>query len=263
MMVTKVKRNKAKRNSLITIVALGSILASCSNIKVRTPSSRFISPEAQGKFFSANTQIEVQNTTEAEFDFENNDVESLSLAGNRVQTALALDLGLHEKVDLVIKSNGDAPTVTSMKFQLYGKPRLKAKKGDQSIAVTFGAGKESDTDLKDSIFNVSGSTKADVEQSLIDFSVILGHRMNDDSLAYLSLSATKHNAKGSFSSSNAQIDGKDFDIQTWSYVTALGAIRYYKNLVLNVEANLQKTHWTGNQANTYGNISAAIGLKFD
>ena len=269
MMATNQKQNhKTRKTNLLLLLAASLVFASCAKIQVQTPSSRFVSPEAQGKLLSGVAKFEQQSGTEATLDFTNDAVNNpLQLRNDITNPALSIDIGLAEKVDFLIRGNGYAESLYTVKFQLLGDSRQTAAKGNKSLAVMFGysnatsSQSESDT----SIFNTTtDSISADINQTVADFSVIYGQRTEADVLVYSSVQITKYDLKFKLdATSGSALDGQSFTLDTLNYGAALGAIRYFEKYYLNLEISAQRSNWTNNDALTYAFANIALGYKWD
>ena len=112
MTATKIVR----KNSLILITLV--TFASCAKIKINTPSTRYVSPEAQGKLFNGSFRLEQQMGTEGTLDFSGNRLDNpMEYRNNVTGIGFNIDIGLLEKLDLMIKSYDDAPGLTVLKYQ--------------------------------------------------------------------------------------------------------------------------------------------------
>jgi hypothetical protein len=264
-MVTKVRR---ARDSLLTLCLISLVFASCAKIKVTTPSSRYISPEAKGKLFSGTARIEQQVGTEGTLDFVGDSLENpLELRNNVTAPSISLDLGIAEKIDFIIKGNSGAPTVYTVKYQFIGENKKAASKGNKSLALTLGYGQsdESQTEDDDTIFNESSDDlNAEITQALFEVSIIYGYRPQEDTLLYTSIQASKQDISFELKSkTNTNLNVKSFTLNSWSYGASLGAIRYFDTIALNVEISAQRTDWNYNDPMTYAFISAALSKSWD
>ncbi len=266
MMATKLKIEK---NSYLILLLL--LFFSCAKIKVNTPSSRFISPEANGNLLDGSVRLSASSGTEAALDFDNDKTDNpLELRNNVTGLGFDLDLGVIENLDFIIKASANAPAVYTVKYQLFGNPRSTAQKGNHSLALTAGYGTqvEHQTESDTSIFNGSNDNiEAEIEQSLMEFSLIYGVRpqsLKKDGLFYGSIQISKHDINFEITKSdNAALEDEDFTINTWSYGAAIGAIRYFEKYYANVEISAQRTDWTDNNPMTYAFLSFAMGYKWD
>jgi hypothetical protein len=258
-----------RRSSYLLVLAL--VFTSCAKIKINTPSSRFISPEANGNLFDGSARLSGSSATEGTLNFDNDKTDNpLELRNNVTGLGLDLDLGIVEKLDFIIKGSASAPGVYTIKYQILGDPRSTAQIGNQSLAVTVGYGTqlESQSENDSGIFDDSSdNTSADIEQSLMEFSVIYGIRpqsLKKEGLFYGSIQASKHDINFEITKSdNIALDGKTFSLNSWSYGASLGAIRYFDKYYANIEMSAQRTDWTNNDPMTYAFLSMAMGYKWD
>tara|TARA_Y100000768_G_scaffold388962_1_gene389335 strand:+ start:763 stop:1542 length:780 start_codon:yes stop_codon:yes gene_type:complete len=243
--------------------------ASCSKIKITTPASNFVSPEAQGKLLSGGVRLIQQAGTEGTVSFSNDSTENpLELRNNVTPLAGAADLGILEKLDLVVKGHSSAASVYMLKYQVLGDSRLEAQKGNQSLSFGVGYGEleQGQRDDSDSIIEQSSDgVEAAINESLLELSLIYGYRPQEDTLTYIGLHALRQNFDFELSSdSNATLDQEKFDIQTWAYGLSLGAVRYFSsNYYANLEISAQRTDYDNNDPTTFGFFTLAIGYNWD
>lgn len=260
---------KVKNVNYILLLTL--VFTSCAKIKINTPSSRFISPEANGNLLDGSVRLSGSSGTEGTLDFDNNKTDNpLELRNNVTGLGFDIDLGVIDKLDFIIKGSAYAPTVYTLKYQILGDPRSTAQKGNQSLSVTagYGVNVEDQSESDTSIFNDSNdNTDAEIEQSLMEFSVIYGIRpqsLKRDGLFYASIQASKHDVNFEITKSdNPSLEGETFSLNTWGYGFSLGAIRYFEKYYSNIEISAQKTDWTNNNPMTYAFFSLAMGYKWD
>jgi hypothetical protein len=260
---------ETRRSSFLLILVL--VLSSCAKIQINTPSSRFISPEANGNLLDGSARLSGSSGTEGTLDFANDKTDNpLELRNNVTGLGFDLDIGVIENLDFIIKGSAYAPAVYTIKYQILGDPRSSAQKGNKSLAVTVGYGTqvESQSENDEGIFdNSNDNISADIEQSLMEFSIIYGVRpqsLKRDGLFYGSLQASKHDINFEITKSdNALLDGKSFTLNSWSYGASLGAIRYFEKYYTNIEISAQRTGWTNNNPMTYAFMSMAMGYKWD
>lgn len=256
-----------KKASKVLFILL--LTASCAKIKITTPSSSFVSPEAQGKLLSGGVRLQQQGGTEGTVSFDNDSTENpLELRNNVTPLSAAADLGILEKLDLVVKGHADAATVYMLKFQLAGESRLKAQKGNSSLSIGIGYGEQEQgkSDDSNSVFEASSDgVEAAISETLLELSLIYGYRPQEDTLTYFGLHAQRQNYDFELSSSsNATLDGEQFDLETWAYGMSLGAVRYFENqYYVNIELSAQRTDYNYNDPTTFAFLTLAIGYNWD
>ena len=223
--------NLIQKNSFFIFSIL--FFTSCSQIKVSTPSSRFTSPEAQGKLFSGSFRMEQVTGTEGTLDFGGDKIDNeMELRNNTSSLGLNFDIGLVEQVDLTIKSSMYTPNIYTVKFQILGDPRLKAQKGNKSLAASIGYGsqEQSQSESDFELFSDSKNIEADIINTMLELSVIYGYRPENDTLVYTSVQAIKHDIDFKLkSTTNTTLDDKSFALHTWAYGASLGATRYFES----------------------------------
>ncbi|MDH5414084.1 MAG: hypothetical protein OEW87_08100 [Flavobacteriaceae bacterium] len=251
------------KNVNVTLLLLTVIFTSCSKIQITSPSSQYLSPEAQGKLGSGSIRLEQSAGAEGTLDFTGDRLDNPMVMRNNVTPlSAAADIGILEKLDIVFKSNGNAPSTTVLKYQILGDDRLKAKKDNLSLSVAIGYGEEESSELESDLFN--GSIDASITQQLLEASIIIGKRTSDDSLLYSSLQAFKQDARFKLNApTNLNLHQKTFRLNTWVYGLSFGAIRYFTSAYVNLELSAQTTDWNHNDPTTFGFATLAIGTKWD
>ena len=247
--------------SLILII----IFVSCSRIGVKTPSSRFITPEASGKLFFGKVTLGSQSSSAAYVNLDDDKTNNpLDIEHDMDDLVFAqlIEIGLHEKIDIFQKEQRSAPSLLGLKYQFSGKSVGEAKKGDKSFAMTISGGADSSYDSDESnIFN--GDVYADIYHSIIDFALIYGKRIEDDILAYVSLSYSQHKAEFELSSfDRPPLDGKKFNLRSDVYGVNFGITKYYKYTFLMSEISFQHTNWTHNEPTTLAFYAASVGWRW-
>jgi hypothetical protein len=257
---------KVKRNNLLGLCFL-ILFASCGQIQIKTPSSRFISPEAAGKLLSGEVEIQQQGGAEGTIYINSTDIDNpMELRNNVTPLAFGFNLGLMDKVDFITYSYTDSAPLYGAKIQLMGKSRQEAKKGDQSLAVTLGYGEQykSQSESRTELFTGDVEVKgADIKQTLKDISVIYGYRTADDVVVYTSVQLTQHEFHAEIESNDSAINGKHLNYQTTNLGAALGAIRYFKSMHAKLELSGQHVNWTLNDPATYAFLNIALGWYWD
>lgn len=252
--------------SLLLSISVLTLLQSCSQIKIKTPSARFTSPEANGRLFSGKIQIQQTGGTEAIVDLSNDKLDnSLYLKNTASPIEITGEFGILKNLDLFIKPHKDSATLTGLKLQFIGPNYKEAKAGDHSMAFTIAGGKETRSDSDDDSFLLDDSnTDVEIEQTVFDTALIYGYRLDNTSLAYISINATKYDLVLNFNNdSNATLNNKEKDLATWAYGTAFGAVRYFDQLYLNLEVNAQNTNWDDNESTTFVFLNMSLGWRWD
>jgi hypothetical protein len=271
MMVTIVTKKVARKSASLLFLVL--LFSSCSHtIKVRTPSTRFISPEAGGKLFAsevsgfyaggtkASVNLKNERTTDPlVLDNETNIIDSIGLNAN---------IGLHEKIDFVMTSGGaNTPVLYGVKYQLIGKKRVESKKGDQSLAITIMAGNAGQTQKSGEDLELTAmddDTEVELDRDSTDYSLIYGKRIQDTLLAYTGVSYTKTKISGVLQSQSVNLDGKSINYSAEAIGAHIGLISYISKFVsLKFEVSGQQVNWTHTEAETFGYVSGGMAFYWD
>ncbi len=244
------------------------ILTSCASY-IHTPQNRMISPEAQGKFFSGSLDLRLAATRQDEWSFTGNDV-TKPFDGERevYKVSGMIDLGLVNRLDVVYLDylSGSTVGILGLKLQLLGKPRLEAKKGNFSLSVFAGFGKNSDTfDTKDNeISNWSSNVdKLEYEISHEDLGLILGYRWGDKFLQYANAYYFHEDIEGKVTTDGNALDKARFDdsqdglIYSTGIIYDLGASWFLK-----FDYSHMTSRWSSTQDSTSNAINGGIGVDW-
>ena len=271
MMVTIVTKKVARKSA--SLLFLVSLFSSCSHtIKVRTPSTRFISPEAGGKLFASEVSGFYAGGTKASVNLKNERTTDPLVLDNNTNLidsiGLNANIGLHEKIDFIMTSGGDnTPVLYGVKYQLIGKKRVESKKGDQSLAITIMAGNAGQTqksgeDLE--LTPMDDDTEVELDRDSTDYSLIYGKRIQDTLLAYTGVSYTKTKISGVLQSQSVNLDGKSINYTAEAIGAHIGLISYVSKFVsLKFEVSGQQINWTHTDSETFGYISGGMAFYWD
>lgn len=263
-------RTARKSASLTTLIIL---ITSCSHtIKVRTPSTRFISPEVGGKLFASEVSGYYAGGTEASVNLKNEKTTDPLILDNKTDLfnsiGINANIGLHEKFDFIMTSAGrNTPILYGIKYQLIGKRRVESKKGDQSLAITIMGGnagqtQESGDDLE--LTPQDDDTTVELDRDSTDYSLIYGKRIKDTLLAYTGISYTKTKISGVLDSQSVNLDGKSINYTAETLGAHMGLISYVSKVVsLKLEVSGQQINWTHTDPETFGYISGGMAFYWD
>lgn len=255
---TALSRKVKGKNSLLLLLIILTF-ASCSQVRIHSAATRFISPEATGKTLSGEIEVQVQSGTEATITLESNEINKpMKLRNDVTPIGTGLNLGLLERVDFIGYGRTNGAPLYGVKVQLIGDPKAQAKKGNFSAAITAGMGSAESKFSKSELFS-SEDTEASVSQSIKDYSVIVGYRTEDDVVLYLSAQMTNHKVDLSLESTEASLDGKKINLLSDNLGLSVGAIRYEGSFVIKLEASAQQTNWTNNEQTTFGVAGVSVG----
>jgi hypothetical protein len=270
MVITVTKKVARKGASLALLVLL---LSSCSHrIKVSTPSSRFISPEAGGKLFASEISGYYSAGTQASVNLKNKNTDDPLVLDNEFDLLNAVginaNIGLHEKFDFVMSSGGiNTPVLYGIKYQLIGKKRVESKKGDQSLAVTIMGGNSGQTQKSGEELELTPldeDTEVELDRDATDYSVIYGKRLTDTFLAYTGVSYTKTKISGVLDSQTTELDGKSIKYNAEAIGAHIGFISYVgKFISLKLETSIQQLNWSHTDTATFGYVTGGMAFYWD
>lgn len=257
-----IKRNKKIENSLLLLTAI--VLSSCSQLRVYTPTSRFLTSETTGKLFSGTGSIGAESIVQSEISLENNEKDNpLKLSHNKNAFTSSFEMGLLERLDLYIKPSLTTPVLTGFKFQFYGQSRKEAKKGNTSVALTMASANSSEeVDDSSGIFfdDIRGYSMG---HNISDISIILGHRFKEDTLTYVSINKSMNTVNIDIKS-NTPLDGEKITMTNNVTGLNIGVVRYWEKYFLNLEGSVQENQWSKNsEKTTYANLNFNLGWTWN
>jgi hypothetical protein len=246
------------------ILLLSFIFTSCA-VNMKTPSSRFLSPEVQGHI-EGSISTGLSGSTNVELDTTDNKTDNpLQLSPDVSMSLVNLEVGIKDKVDVVFIAPSKSPSQLGIKFALVGKPQKRAEKGDHALSVFISGGREEETEVSDDIFFNLNQASATVETSNVVLGLLYGYRIDSETLIGANLLLESYDFKGSFTSgSNTNLVGKSFNYNGHITNFSLFALFYNKpkTWFTRIEAALQKSDWDWSAVHTFGYGNFAIGRTF-
>lgn len=259
---------KTGRNKLALTLVLFFSFSCAQVVKVHTPAAMFMSAETAGKLLGGNFFLNLQSGTQGTLYLTSDDQVDgpMKLSNAVTPLGLGLDVGLIEKVDIYHRSPiHESPGTTGIKVQILGDSKASAQSGNHSLAFAMGAGSASSTVESDNLFDGDDSAdfEADSRQKLQEVAALYSYRTDDDTLVYSNLRVAKHSLEADIrDDNNSSLDGKKVDVETDALTLSAGITRYFSNTFASLEASLQRTDWTNNDATTFGMIGAAVGWSW-
>lgn len=162
------------------------------------PAARFATPEAQGGAGKGFAGVGIASGPSVGLVQTSAPPRSVEEFGSGAVLSAALALGVQRRWDVEAVASGAqsglVPWIVRTKFQFYGKPGNEARRGDTSLAVTFGGGRASESSREPaaSFFGSSHSTDVDTDASVIEAGLVGGQRLSDSVLAYGGVSASRY-----------------------------------------------------------------------
>jgi len=266
-------RTERKKINLLIITSF-LFMWSCSHkIKVRTPSARFISPEAQSDTLDGEFSVYYAPGARAELDLKNGKADNALSVYNEPKNAffdsigLSGDIGIVKDLDLLLLSNGkDTPILVGLKYQILGKSRKIAKKGDHSLALSYAGGTSSKTDEDGEDLELTPQdedTKVELDLESTDASLIYGYRFSNTQLIYSGISYTKSKFSGVLESQNSSLNNQKVKYKATITGAHIGYLSYIsKSGSFKAELSGQKVKWTNTDEQTFGFFSMGFGIHW-
>ena len=243
-------------------------LTSCASY-IHTPQNRMISPEAQGKFLSGAVDVRLSATKEDEWAFTDNDPKKpFADARNIYKISGMIDLGLLSRLDFVYLDylSGSTVGILGLKFQVLGKPRNEAKKGNFSLSIFAGGGSNEDTvDNKDNDLSnfTSNVDKLDYEVDHEDLGLIIGYRWSDAFLHYANAYYFHENIEGKVTTDGNVLDRAKFKdtqdgmIYSTGFIFDLGESWFLKG-----DFSHMTSKWSSTRGFTNNALNGGIGVHW-
>lgn len=252
------------KNHRVYSMLMLMLFTSCA-VNTKTPSSRFLSPEVQGHI-EGSLSTGVSGSTNVELDTTGDRTNNpLALSRDTSLSLLNFELGIKDKIDVVMIAPSKSPTQVGVKLSLIGKPKIQADKGDHALSIFVSGGTREDTEVHDGILLSSTQAVATVETSTYVLGLLYGYRIQSDTLIGANLLIEDYNFKGSFTSgSNANLLGKSFSYDGTVTNFSVFAIIYNKSKTwfTRFEAALQQSDWQLSEKHTFTYGNFAIGRSF-
>lgn len=245
---------------LIILIFSSCLFISCS-LSLRTPPTRFISPEASGMFkgsFSAG----FAKATNAKVSLDGNNTDNpLELSDENIMNWVSPSLGLHDRIDIFASIVSQTPSVVGAKFQVWGDNRQNAKSNNTSLSIAVSGG-SAEKEVDDDFFDISGNTKTDLKTNVLEYMVLFGYRVDEMALFYVEAIIADYSMEGVISSDNGSIDGKSFKYE--GKVNTFGAGFYLEkdNYFGRFSLSYQKSDWDRSEDKTSTLGSMALGKRF-
>lgn len=260
-----------KKTNAASLLLLLLVSVSCSHkIQMRTPVSRFISPETGGSGWATEATFYNMASTTAEVNFEDEKVDNPLDLTNEYEFKVGVNgnIGITDRLDFVMIFNGQGTTdLYGLKYQLKGPSRANAKKGDESfsIVIGLGSGGETETEGEDlELTAMDDDTKVELTKNARDIGFIYGKRLTHKVLAYAGFNYTTFSFAGKLESQNTNLDGQRLEYAGYTYTTHIGVAQYTGSSgVLKGEFGVQDVHWDHPPAQQFGYISFGVGFHVD
>jgi hypothetical protein len=244
----------------LIVIMLAALIAGCS-VAIKTPSSRFILPEAEGDLGEASASISYSGLTR--FDAPGNTDSGADLSGQGPDEfyhskglGLHGDMGLMEDLDIYAVKPDRSPLQIGFKYQIIGKNRDEAKKGNHSLAITAAYGEDS-VDQSSSDFLISGDSVKTTSR-VRDGSLIYGYRFKDRSLVYMGVSYSNYDFDGQYTTTSG--DRFNFDAHVRGahvgvYSTSKKGWGFFK-----FEVSAQDAEWNNTPQHTFMYVGLQVGM---
>jgi hypothetical protein len=191
----------------IILLMLFFISGCSSTLKYEMDNFKFLSPESNGEFGHGNMGISYGNQNQAKlseifypdvFSSANTHVTNVNGVSNTNTMNLNFDIGLLEKLDLILLGDGTA----GLKYQFYGDTRKSKTEGYKlSAAISYLKETKSSQGMDFSFNGQQKNYATSLDLASYKTSIIFGKRFNERFLAYLNFMADRYDYNGYLTSS--------------------------------------------------------------
>src|SRR6185437_5476049 len=181
--------NRFSVHKILVLSAL-PLAAGCAHpITTHLPANRFDSPEAAGVRFKGDIAAGLEGGNQWDIT-QDLDQSPPSFANpgfdtSQADAVMTGDLGLLDRLDVGLKVRFDTTSLAEVKYQILGDPRVTAKDGNFSLAVTAAGGTGTRDENNQTSLQDSGVVANDtITETDMDFALIGGYRPSDLALLY-------------------------------------------------------------------------------
>ncbi len=246
------------------------ILVGCGSTAIHTPNTKMLSPESQGQW-NGSAEMRAVNYKRDKADFGDNTLASpLAPAHTNYTASSNAEYGLTRRFDVYANPNFlvNAPTIIGGKYQILGKSRDESTKGDFSLSLHAGLGKQQgkSRDSKAMIRLDRYETDDNIKEIWLsthhrEIGLISGYRWHDKIVHYLSGHYFKQNITGTVTTKDKVIFEKNFDFSQEGLIYSTGIIHYItKWLYYKVDFSHMKSDYAFAAAKTTNSVNAAFGF---
>lgn len=241
------------------------LFTACSTY-VRSPGSRMLSPEAQGKLGSGSLEARVQSLKEYKMDFSGSSTKVPFTEDQAVHTFGGLgEMGIVDPIDVFAIVAVGSPFLIGGKLQFLGERRTTAKRGNfsASAAVAIGSRSTSWTENNGDVdWTGDDVKKAKTEFTHGDAGLYVGYRWLDSLLHYANAIYYSEEMSGKVTNRDETLKDAKFKYKNYGAIYSTGFIYYYKALQLKLDYSYMSSDWTYNRSEYINTVNGAIGFNF-
>lgn len=225
-----------------------------------------LSPEAQGELGKGQVELRLEAQKRDNLDFKDDTVDnSIDRADTIYAVAPVGEIGLFNIMDIYIQPHTRAPTVLGLKFQLLGKQRKEAGKGNFSTSLLVGYGSNSQEsaasdDLSDFFSGNVDRIQMDTQHE--EVGLIFGYRWSEKFLHYANFVYQKDRIEGKVTTDSGTLDDTDFKYNHDGMIYSTGFILYFGSAQWKVDYSYATSDWSKTQLQTVNSVSTAIGFNW-
>lgn len=226
-----------------------------------------ISPESHGGLGHGNLEARIQASKRDKLNFEDDTVDNaVERAGTPSDLAAFASVGIFEKLDVYLLPALFVGTTTiGAQYQILGEPRIKAKKGNFSLAVLAAYGHNNEKDVEgddlDDFFN-GNIRDLEVETTLYDLGLVSGYRWGSNFLQYVNAVYAEQKLEGKVTTDTGVLSGTPFEYQHFGMIYSTGFIHYFAKAHWKLDYSHFISDWTKTGKRTVNTVNAAIGFDW-
>lgn len=260
----------------LLILSLLLLSACATDIDYKIPAHRFMDPETRGSSllsgeFSGFGQLSYQTdhklTMSEVYDFGvfNESVNTGQALSRTTNLGLQAGLGIVPMVDVMLRQNGDSPSMLLAKIQLIGAYALENKEGFK-LALWGGAGSMEEDEGTLNVTRNNGSSRTyngKIEVHPFELGMSAGYRFSDKALFYLNGTFARYPSKSTLTSNinpTVIVEG-DAELEAVALGVKLGEA---KGVSAHIEVGASRVKWGDDikieQSIGTGAVAISLGL---
>jgi hypothetical protein len=233
---------------------------------VRTPATKMISPEAQGAFGKGQLEVRAEAQKRDRVDFSDGST-SNAIEDDTVLNALSPmgELGLWDRIDLYLNGHLRSPSILGAKFQVLGKGKKQADRGNFSLSLLIGGGSSERTSSGTSDVNeliISDIEKIKLKQEHREIGFITGHRWTKNFLHYANFIYQEDFLTGSVTNVSGTLSDAPFEYRHYGSIYSTGFIHYFAKAHWKLDYSHYLSNWTKTRNDTVNSLSVALGFDW-
>ena len=228
------------------------ILSGCL-VSLRTPSLRFLSPEAKGKAGHGEAFASLQSTQRAVLIPETTDTPPTmnQPRNNKTEVLFGVNaaVGVWRLIDVYARLPNvffeNTPVVGGLKFQFIGAPESEEKMGNFSVSLIAGGGWAQDSDHDTAEVAPSSDAFHKVHTAVLESGLLAGYRVNENFLGYFGSFFTEYLSSGYVKQGTTKYN---YDQSAHQIASNLGIQINFAAFLARLELGMSSSRWNSRWA---------------